>query len=97
MNKGPQRFGITAMSKGFITVEQFAEAMKIQAGEDLAEKDHRLIGEILLDLGHMTQPQIREVIEALLEESYMFECPECGVLIFNCPNCGTKLRPPQLS
>ena len=39
MNKEPQRFGMTAMSKDFITLEQFAEAVKIQAGEDLDETE----------------------------------------------------------
>ena len=33
-------FGIIAISKGFITLEQFTEAIKVQAKEDMAKQDH---------------------------------------------------------
>ena len=52
MNKEPRRFGITAMSKGFITLEQFAEAVKIQAGEDLAETETSSIIIVPYHWGH---------------------------------------------
>lgn len=81
-------FGVMAMLKGFITLEQFAEAIEIQTKADLSELDHRPIGEILVDLGFMNTSQVNEVLETLLIDADMFECPDCGVTIFECPNCG---------
>lgn len=81
-------FGVIAMLKGFITLEQFTEAIEIQTKEDLSELDHRLISEILVDLGFMDTSQVNEVLEMLLKDAHMFECPNCGVMIFECPNCG---------
>ena len=89
---GKKRFGITAISKGYITLEQFAKAVKIQTGEDLSEADHRLIGEILVDLGFMSESQVNDVLASLLKHAYMFECPKCGIMINNCPSCSADLR-----
>ncbi len=87
-----RRFGIIAMSKDFITLDQFAEAIEIQAKEDLERSDHRLVGEILVDLGFMNISQVNEVLEELIETVCMFECPKCGIMIYKCPNCGAELR-----
>ena len=56
------RFGMAAIKKGFITMEQLMEAMTIQVREDVEGKPHRRIGEILADLGHMTPSQIQGVL-----------------------------------
>jgi hypothetical protein len=56
-----KRFATIAMKKGFITLEQFAEAMKIQVMEDIAGVKHRRIGEILLELGYMRASEIQEI------------------------------------
>ena len=59
-----KRFGLTAIEKGFITLDQLIEALKIQIKEDLDDlTTHRLLGEILTELGFMNTKQIDEVVE----------------------------------
>jgi len=93
-SKYESHFGVISISKKFITLEQFAEAMKIQAKEDLAKQEHRLIGEILVDLGIMNTSQVDQVLGEMeiLKEAYLFKCPSCGVYIYKCPNCGSVIR-----
>ena len=62
LKKLGKRFGSTAVKKGFITLEELMYALRIQVRENLAGAKHRLIGEILFDLGLLTQPQIEEVL-----------------------------------
>lgn len=68
VEKLDKRFGVTAVEKGFITSEQLFEAMKVQISEDLEPSGHRLLGEILLDQGHITTEQIDEVLESMEKE-----------------------------
>ena len=56
------RFGMVAVEKKLITVDQLVEAMTIQVREDVKGKPHRPIGAILVDLGHMTPSQIQVVL-----------------------------------
>ncbi len=63
-----KRFGVTAVEKEFITSEHLFEAMKIQISEDLQPVGHRLLGEILLEKGHLTTEQINEVLEVMEKE-----------------------------
>jgi hypothetical protein len=60
-----RRFGLAAVEKDFITVDQLFEAIKIQIREELERGEHRLIGRILFDMGVMKLPQIDEVLETL--------------------------------
>ena len=60
-----KRFGVIAVEKGFINVEQLLEAMTIQIQEGTEGKKHRLIGQILLSLGYLTSTQIDEVMETM--------------------------------
>ena len=59
------RFGSIAVDKGFITTSQLVDALSIQAKENVEQGKHRLLGQILLDQGHMTQAQIDEVLETM--------------------------------
>ena len=59
------RFGTIAVEKGFLTTEQLLEALNIQAKENIETGGHRLIGQILLHLGYMTEDQIDEVLESI--------------------------------
>ena len=59
------RFGTIAVEKGFLTTEQLLEALNIQAKENIETGNHRLIGQILLHLGYMTEDQIDEVLESI--------------------------------
>jgi hypothetical protein len=65
-----KRFGSIAVEKGFITIDQLASAMNIQILENVEKKKHRLIGEILLDLGFITEPQIDQVVKSLVKNPY---------------------------
>jgi hypothetical protein len=60
-----KRFGAVAVEKGFITTKQLIEALAIQATENVREGKHRLIGEILSELGYMTPAQVDDVLVAL--------------------------------
>jgi predicted nucleotide-binding protein (sugar kinase/HSP70/actin superfamily) len=60
-----KRFGTVAIEKGFITLENLIEAIKIQVTENLESSEHRLIGQILWEKGYITTEQINEVIESM--------------------------------
>ena len=59
------RFGYIAVKKGFVDSNQVIDALEKQFIEDLDTGKHRLLGEILLEDGHMTQSQLNEVVEDL--------------------------------
>ena len=86
-----QRFGELAIRSGFITKDQFIEAMAIQIENELEGTQPKLIGSILLDVGYMTDEQIGEVTE-LMAKPAVPNCPNCGVLVLQCTNCGAHLR-----
>ena len=60
-----KRFGFMAVKKGFITVEQLIEAMKIQVREEIQDGKHRIIGTILVEMGIMNTSQVNEVLESI--------------------------------
>lgn len=60
-----KRFGVVAIEKGFVSAEQFVEALKIQVMEDVEKGKHRLIGRIMLEQGNMTLEQIDAVMDVL--------------------------------
>jgi len=59
------RFGKIAILKGFITEQQLVEALDDQIDYNLMNDNHKLIGEILLEKGWMTQDQIGIVLDNL--------------------------------
>jgi hypothetical protein len=65
MKEHDKRFGVTAVEKGFITLEQLFDAMKIQLREDIEKKEHRVLGTILFDMGVLSLPQIDEVLHSM--------------------------------
>ena len=42
--------------------------MKIQVKEDVDLHTHRLIGEILLDLGYISAEEIQEILDTIFKE-----------------------------
>jgi len=56
------RFATLAMEKGFINLDQFTEAMRVQIMEDIARVKHRRVGEILLEMEYMSTSEISEVL-----------------------------------
>jgi hypothetical protein len=64
------RFGEIAVKKGFISKQQLREALEEQISNEpsLRLRPRKLIGEILSELGWMTQNQISEVLKEMNEE-----------------------------
>jgi hypothetical protein len=60
-----KRFGAVAIDKGFISLEQLFEAMKIQISENTEGVAHRLIGQILWEKGYISSEQINEVLKSM--------------------------------
>ena len=60
-----KRFGTIAIEKGFILLDHLLEALKIQVTENLDGIQHRLIGQILLEKGYITNKQIMAVLESM--------------------------------
>jgi hypothetical protein len=62
-----KQFGIIAIEKGFITSDILIEALKIQVEEEIEYKAHRLIGEILMEKGHIDASQIQKVLDTIFK------------------------------
>jgi hypothetical protein len=58
-------FGEVALEKRFVSAEQLYEALTIQARDKVEGKPERLLGQILLELGHINEDQIRQVLDIL--------------------------------
>ncbi len=63
-----KRYGNIAIEKGFITQQQLIDALNIQITGEIKDGKHRLIGQILLKMNHMTLEQIEEVLADLITE-----------------------------
>ena len=63
-----KRFGITSIEKGYITADNLIEAIKVQVEEDIEYKDHRLIGEILMEKDYLTADQIEDVLNTIFSD-----------------------------
>ncbi len=61
-----RRFGQVAVERGFITPEQLKQALAEQVDDDLANKPHRLLGEILFEKNWMTADQVEAVVNEAL-------------------------------
>ncbi len=62
-------FGEVALEKRYVTAEQLYEALTIQARDKVDGRAERLLGQILLELGHMNEEQIRQVLDVLYPPS----------------------------
>jgi hypothetical protein len=63
-----ERFGNIAIAKGFITSEKLLAALKMQVQEETEKKQHRLIGQILLEQGVISGEQIQQVLAELFSK-----------------------------
>ncbi len=61
------RFGVTAIQKGFVTLEQVVDALGAQAKENFSARKHRRIGQILLEQQLIDPSQLDEVLKGLEE------------------------------
>ena len=64
-NSDRVRFGSIPVQRKMITRKQLAAAMQIQVSDDIQQKPHRLVGEILQDLGHLNKSQVAEVLKEI--------------------------------
>jgi len=59
-----KHYGVTAIEKGFITTDQFVDAMAMQIEMNMSGNDtKRRTGEILKDIGYVAEKQINEILE----------------------------------
>lgn len=58
-------FGEVALGQRFVTAEQLLEALTLQARDKAEGKAERLLGQILLELGYVSEVQISEVLNIL--------------------------------
>ncbi len=64
-NKLCTRFGVIAVNKGFVTLDQLKEGLTEQAEDNISERPHRLIGRIFFEKGLITAEQIDLVLNEL--------------------------------
>jgi hypothetical protein len=86
-----ERFGDIAIRKGFITKDQFIEAMAFQIENEMEGIQPKLIGSLLHDLGYMSEDQLDEIVESMTQPEVPL-CPNCGILTLVCSNCGANIR-----
>ena len=60
-----KRFGTIAVEQGFVTSDQVSEALKLQLEENLEKNAHRFLGKILVDLGYLQPPQLKQVLDLM--------------------------------
>jgi hypothetical protein len=65
MEKPGKRFGTIAVELGIINNRQLLVAMSMQIEDDLAGKEHRLIGQILIEGGIITMDQVKAVLSEM--------------------------------
>lgn len=60
-----KRFGTIAVEKGYITGDDLLSALELQAKENVKEGKHRLLGQIFVDEGLLTEAQVDEILETM--------------------------------
>jgi rubrerythrin len=85
-----KRFGYFSIKKGFVTEDQLIEAMRVQISSEQKGDKTTSIGEIMKEMGFITEEQINEVINDI-KRFERYKCPNCGMLLHECPNCGADL------
>jgi len=68
MSDQPRLFGEVALEKGYVTVADLYEALTVQARLEAEQEPYRFLGEILTELGYMTELQVLEVLNRLHKE-----------------------------
>lgn len=65
MSSGKRLFGEVAFEKGFISSDQLYEALAIQARDEVRNRPYRFLGQILIDLGYVTEKKVLEVLNEI--------------------------------
>ena len=55
-------FGEVAFEKGYISTAQLYEALSRQAHQEAENQPRQFLGEILVDLGYMSEKQVLEIL-----------------------------------
>jgi len=63
-----RRFGMIAVSRGYVTPKQLKEALAEQVDGDLAHRPHQLLGNIFFEKNMMSLTQIEQVLDELVME-----------------------------
>ena len=71
-------FGITAIEKGFVSLEDLIEARKVQIGEIIKIGKRRFLGAILLYQDKITARQIDDVIKTLFKQIKVAKKKNCS-------------------
>ena len=58
-------FGEVALEKGFVAVAELYEALTIQARAEARNEPYKFLGQILTDLGYLTDRQVLEVLSEI--------------------------------
>jgi hypothetical protein len=58
-------FGEVAFERGFISSEQLYEALAVQAKEEAQKRPYRFLGQILIELGYISEKLVLEVLNEL--------------------------------
>ena len=58
-------FGEAAFEMRLVSTAQLYEALTIQARREAEKQSHKFLGEILVQLGYMTEKQVLEVLTEL--------------------------------
>ncbi|MEM7261422.1 MAG: hypothetical protein AAF488_05480 [Planctomycetota bacterium] len=65
MSAEPRLFGEVALEKQYVKVSELYEALTIQVRAEVSGEPYRFLGEILSDLGFMTEKQVLEVLNEI--------------------------------
>ena len=65
MSSERRLFGEVAFEKGLVTSDQIYEALAIQAKAEARNKPYKFLGQILMDLGYLSDKQVLEVLNEL--------------------------------
>jgi len=58
-------FGEVALEKKFVTTDQLYEALTLQARAKVEGRGEKLLGQVLLELGYLTEDHVRQVLDVL--------------------------------
>lgn len=58
-------FGETAFELGLVSTAQLYEALTLQARREVENLPHKILGEILVELGYLSEMQVLDVLTML--------------------------------
>lgn len=65
MSDESRLFGEVAFELGHVTTAQLYEALTVQARAEVTGQPHRFLGEILVDLGYLSERTVLEILSLL--------------------------------